>query len=54
MLPLPAVAPVMAGSTGLLGRVDYVRIDSSDYSVDPAVIGRFIGVAADLTKVEVR
>jgi hypothetical protein len=37
-----------------LGRDYYVRVDSSDYSVDPAVIGRFVDVHADLTRVEVR
>jgi hypothetical protein len=37
-----------------LGRDYYVRIDSNDYSVDPAVIGRFVDVTADLSKVEVR
>jgi hypothetical protein len=37
-----------------LGRDYYVRVDGSDYSVDPAVIGRFVDVAADLTRVEVR
>ncbi len=37
-----------------LGRDYYVRVDSSDYSVDPGVIGRFVDVHADLTRVEVR
>jgi hypothetical protein len=37
-----------------LGRDYYVRVDSSDYSVDPAVIGRFVDVQADLSRVEVR
>jgi len=37
-----------------LGRDYYVRVDSNDYSVDPAVIGRFVEVTADLAKVEVR
>ena len=37
-----------------LGRDYYVRVDSSDYSVDPAVIGRFVDVTADLARVEVR
>jgi hypothetical protein len=31
-----------------------VRVDSSDYSVDPVVIGRLVDVTADLTRVEVR
>jgi Mu transposase-like protein len=37
-----------------LGRDYYVRVDSNDYSVDPAVIGRFVEVHADLSGVEVR
>jgi hypothetical protein len=37
-----------------LGRDYYVRVDSSDYFVDPAVIGRFVDVSADLSRVEVR
>ena len=37
-----------------LGRDYYVRVDSSDYSVNPAVIGRFVDVHADLSRVEVR
>ena len=37
-----------------LGRDYYVRVDSNDYSVDPAVIGRFVDVTADLAPVEVR
>lgn len=51
---LPPVAP----TTGLrhrvrLGREYYVRIDSCDYSVDPAVIGRFVDIVADLDRVRV-
>ncbi len=37
-----------------LGRDYYVRLDSNDYSVDPAVIGRFVDVTADLSRVQVR
>jgi len=37
-----------------LGRDYYVRVDSNDYSVDPAVIGRLVTVAADLERVVVR
>jgi hypothetical protein len=37
-----------------LGRDYYVRIDASDYSVDPAVIGRLVDVTADLKRVQVR
>ncbi len=55
MLPLPPVAPVVGWSNRVrLGRDYYVRVDSSDYSVDPAMIGRFVDVTADLARVEVR
>jgi hypothetical protein len=55
MLPLPPVAPALGWVNRVrLGRDCYVRLDSSDYSVDPAVIGRFVDVAADLSRVEVR
>ncbi len=55
MLPLPPVAPVVGWVNRVrLGRDYYVRLDSSDYSVDPAVIGRFVDVTADLSRVEVR
>lgn len=55
MLPLPPVAPALGWVNRVrLGRDYYVRLDSSDYSVDPAVIGRFVDVAADLSRVEVR
>src|SRR3954452_18051268 len=55
MLPLPPVAPAVGWVNRVrLGRDYYVRVDSSDYSVDPALIGRFVGVHADLSRVEVR
>ena len=55
MLPLPPVAPVVGWVNRVrLGRDYYVRVDSSDYSVDPAVIGRFVDVSANLARVEVR
>jgi transposase len=55
MLPLPPVAPAVGWTNRVrLGRDYYVRVDSSDYSVDPAAIGRFIDVTADLTRIEVR
>lgn len=55
MLPLPPVAPAVGWVNRVrLGRDYYVRLDSSDYSVDPAVIGRFVDVTADLVRVEVR
>jgi hypothetical protein len=55
MLPLPPVAPAVGWVNRVrLGRDYYVRVDSSDYSVDPGVIGRFVDVSADLARVEVR
>jgi transposase len=55
MLPLPPVAPAVGWVNRVrLGRDYYVRLDSNDYSVDPAVIGRFVDVSADLSGVEVR
>jgi transposase len=55
MLPLPPVAPAVGWVNRVrLGRDYYVRVDSNDYSVDPAVIGRFVDVHADLARVEVR
>jgi transposase len=55
MLPLPPVAPAVGWVNRVrLGRDYYVRLDSNDYSVDPAVIGRFVDVTADLSRVEVR
>jgi transposase len=55
MLALPPVAPVLGWVNRVrLGRDYYVRLDTSDYSVDPAVIGRFVDVTADLSRVEVR
>jgi len=55
MLPLPPVVPAVGWVNRVrLGRDYYIRVDSSDYSVDPAVIGRFVDVHADLSRVEVR
>ncbi len=55
MLPLPPVPPAVGWVNRVrLGRDYYVRIDSNDYSVDPAVIGRFVDVTADLSRVQVR
>jgi hypothetical protein len=55
MLALPPVAPPVGWVNRVrLGRDYYVRVDSSDYSVDPALIGRFVDVTADLARVEVR
>ncbi len=54
MLPLPPVAPATGWRTSTrLARDHYVRLDSNDYSVHPAVIGRRIEVIADLDRVKV-
>ncbi len=37
-----------------LGRDYYVRLDTTDYSVDPHAIGRIVEVTADLQRVRVR
>jgi hypothetical protein len=55
MLPLPPVPPQVGWSNRIrLGRDYYVRLDASDYSVDPTVIGRLVDVHADLEQVQVR
>jgi hypothetical protein len=55
MLALPPV-PVQLGwrEQVRLGRDYYVRLDASDYSVDPSAIGRMVDVSADLDRVRVR
>ena len=55
MLPLPPV-PLLLGwrERVRLGRDYYVRLDASDYSVDPIAIGRMVDVTADLDRVRVR
>src|SRR5215217_5746634 len=54
MLPLPPVAPVTGWRSSLrLPRDHYLRLDSNDYSVHPAVIGRRVEVTADLEHVRV-
>jgi transposase len=54
MLALPPVAPVTGWrASARLARDHYVRLDSNDYSVHPAVIGRRIEVTADLARVRV-
>ena len=51
MLPLPPVPPAVGWQKTLrLPRDHYVRFDSNDYSVHPAVIGRRIEVHADLER----
>jgi len=54
MLTLPPVAPETGWRAWTrLPRDHYVRLDSNDYSVHPAVIGRRIEVTADLARVRV-
>lgn len=55
MLPLPPV-PLLLGwrHRVRLGRDYYVRLDASDYSVEPTAIGRLVDVSADLERVRVR
>lgn len=54
MLTLPPVPPVTGWRTSTrLARDHYLRLDSNDYSVHPAVIGRRIDVHADLHRVRV-
>jgi transposase len=54
MLRLPPVRPPTGWHSSLrLPRDHYVRLDSNDYSVHPAVVGRRVEVAADLDRVRV-
>src|SRR5215469_8628635 len=54
MLGLPPVAPATGWrASARLARDHYIRLDSNDYSVHPAVIGRRIEVSADLARVRV-
>ena len=53
-----SAAPIAESSLGWHNRIrlprdHYVRIDTCDYSVDPAVIGRMVAVRADLEQVRV-
>ena len=51
MLALPPVVTGLGWHDRVrLGRDYYVRLDSSDYSVDPAAIGRMVDVSADLDR----
>jgi transposase len=53
MLTLPPLAPATGWRCALrLPRDHYVRLDSNDYSVHPAVIGRRVEVSADLDRVQ--
>ena len=55
MLPLPVIPPQVGWHHQVrLGRDYYVRLDASDYSVDPAVIGRLVEVRANLDRVRAR
>ena len=55
MLALPPVPPPLGWHNQIrLGRDYYVRVDTSDYSVDPNAIGRQVVVTADLERVLVR
>lgn len=52
MMPLPPVPPEVGWrKTMRLPRDHYVRLDSNDYSVHPAVVGRRIEIHADLDRV---
>jgi len=52
MLALPPVAPATGWrASARLARDHYVRIDSNDYSIHPAVIGRRIELVVDLHRV---
>jgi transposase len=54
MLSLPPVPPATGWrSSARLARDHYVRLDSNDYSVHPAVIGRRIEITADLHRITV-
>ncbi|MFE3281395.1 IS21 family transposase [Nocardia sp. NPDC059239] len=54
MLALPPVAPETGWrKSARLPRDHYIRLDSNDYSVHPAVIGRRIEILADLDRVQV-
>ena len=53
MVPLPPVPPTVGWRASTrLARDHYVRIDSNDYSVHPAVIGRRIEIVVDLHRVQ--
>jgi transposase len=54
MLTLPPVAPATGWRCSTrLPRDHYIRLDSNDYSVHPAVIGRRVEIIADLSRVRV-
>jgi transposase len=48
MLPLPPTAPPRWWQTSVrIGRDHYIRLDTCEYSVDPAAIGRIVRIEAD-------
>jgi transposase len=54
MLTLPPIPPVVGWASSVrLARDHYIRLDSNDYSVHPAAIGRLVEVRADLATVTV-
>lgn len=54
MLTLPPAPPTIGWRNRVrLPRDHYVRLASNDYSVDPAVVGRFVDVVADLGTVTI-
>ena len=54
MLAMPPVAPATGWRCSTrLPRDHYIRLDSNDYSVHPAVIGRRVEIIADLSRVRV-
>jgi hypothetical protein len=54
MLALPPAPPGIGWTNRVrLPRDYYVRVASNDYSVDPAVVGRFVDVVADLSCVTI-
>jgi transposase len=54
MLALPPVAPAVGWRASTrLARDHYIRLDSNDYSVHPAVIGRRVEIVAGLARVRV-
>jgi Mu transposase, C-terminal domain len=54
MLALPPTPPAIGWTNRIrLPRDYYVRVASNDYSVDPAVVGRFVDVVADLARVTI-
>jgi transposase len=55
MLELPPVAPVHGWQLTIrLPRDHYIRLDGTDYSVHPSVVGRRVHISADTDRVEVR